>query len=508
MKRHHLRAIFSAHILVLLSLQTSCSPTKECLQGQPCPSQATKDSYFLTEINGKVPATDSAAAGTAMATGRKTEAGNISWQAGDPDNGKLETIAEILRREQGFALGIVSTVPFSHATPAAFTAHNISRNNAWDIAHEILFTTAPEVVIGGGYANKYFATALHDQQGSSTDRDQNGFNDDFDSFRNGTHATNYHYVERRKGQDGGKVLLEAAAGVQLDNGDKLFALFGTPAGNFSYYDVQDTPGAPQLKQKEMEDPTLAEVTTATLKLLSQDPDGFFVMIEQGDIDWSNHANDYQKMIGGVYDLHQAVLSAEASIDNNRNGMSWQNTLVIVTSDHANSYLQSHTVLGKGDLPLQQGEPKQFTYPDGDITYATTGHTNQLVTVAARGAGSGLFEEYAGQWYPGTRSIDNTHLHAIMLQAAREHGARHIILFIGDGMHLEHERAASRYLYGKDDALAWRGWGDRSNGWSGYAATWDIDTYNRYAAQVGQPGFEQDAFNPTLGYNPQSGGAVP
>jgi len=508
MKRHHLRPIFSAHILVLLALQTSCSPTKECLQGQPCPSQATKDSYFLTEINGKVPATDSAAAGTAMATGRKTEAGNISWQAGDPDNGELETIAETLRREQGFALGIASTVPFSHATPAAFTAHNTSRKNAWNIAHEILFNTAPEVVIGGGYANKYFATALKDQQGNSTDRDQNGFNDDYDAFRNGTHATNYHYVERMSGQDGGTRLLNAAAEVDLDKGEKLFALFGTPKGNFRYYDLHDSPGFPQLTEKEIEDPTLAETTTAALQLLSQDPEGFFVMIEQGDIDWSNHANDYEKMIGGVHDLNEAVRTAASWVNSNRNGMNWQNTLVIVTSDHANSYLQSHTVLGKGDLPQQQGEPKHFAYPDGEVSYATTGHTNQLVTVAAQGAGSELFREYAGQWYPGTRIIDNTHLHAIMLRAAREHGTRHIILFIGDGMHIEHERAASRYLYGDNNALAWHGWGDRSNGWSGYVTTWDINTYNRYAAQAGESLFDQDEFNSLTGYDAVVGGIAP
>ena len=69
-------------------------------------------------------ATDSAAAATAWATGYKTDNGNIAWLSGDPEQGALKTIAELLREKKGFAIGVVSTVAFLEATPAAFVSHN------------------------------------------------------------------------------------------------------------------------------------------------------------------------------------------------------------------------------------------------------------------------------------------------------------------------------------------------------------------------------------------------
>ncbi|MFZ4524956.1 MAG: choice-of-anchor I family protein, partial [Chlorobium sp.] len=118
------------------------------LQGTLKYSTTTTDTYFSQ--SGKWPATDSASAITAMVTGKKTDAGNIAWQSGDPANGAIKTIAETLRDDLGFAIGVASTVPFSHATPAGVVSHNVNRNNYQDIAHEILFDTQPDVVIGGG----------------------------------------------------------------------------------------------------------------------------------------------------------------------------------------------------------------------------------------------------------------------------------------------------------------------------------------------------------------------
>ncbi len=106
----------------------------------------------------KAKATDSASAATAWATGYKTDDGNIAWLPGDPDSGgnrnndgSLKTIAEWLRELKGYAIGVVSTVPFTHATPAAHVSHNKSRNNYFAIGTEILTVVKPEVVIGGGH---------------------------------------------------------------------------------------------------------------------------------------------------------------------------------------------------------------------------------------------------------------------------------------------------------------------------------------------------------------------
>jgi alkaline phosphatase len=95
-------------------------------------------------------------------------------------------------------------------------------------------------------------------------------------------------------------------------------------------------------------------TLAALKVLSQDEDGLFLMAEQGDIDWANHANDFHRMVGTTYDLHMAVQAVIDFVNQPGDKMNWSNTLFIVTSDHSNSYMRNQAVLGAGDLPAQQG----------------------------------------------------------------------------------------------------------------------------------------------------------
>ena len=465
------------------------------------------------------PSTDSASAGTALGSGVKTDSGNVAWQSGDPVGGEVTTIAETLRADLGFAIGVVSTVPFSHATPASFVSHNVNRNNYQDIAHEILFDTQPEVVIGGGL-DSLFAKAVTNAAKLSTDLDHNGYNDDYDAFKAGTAGTNhdnngYSFVERASGVDGGTALATVAAGVDITAGDKLFGLFGTSSGNFEYYNVADTPGTSTITRSTTdltpgvdEDPTLSEMTSTTLSVLNKDPQGFFVMFEQGDIDWSNHANGYENMVGGVYDLEQAVTTAESVVDAGVNEMNWSNTLMIVTSDHSNSYLRLQEELGKGNLPLEVVGASKSTYTGSEVTYSTTGHTNELVTLQARGAGAELFKEYAGSWYPGTNIVDDTQVYQVMVSAAKDLGVKHIILFIGDGMNIEHEIAASQYLYGKDFGLSWQDWGGLEDGWAGYSSTWDVTAYNTYANAAGVANYSATTFDPLIGYDPSKGGENP
>jgi len=482
------------------------------LQGTLKYSTTATDTYFAQ--SGKWPSTDSASAITAMVTGEKTDAGNIAWQSGDPANGEIKTIAETLRDDLGFAIGVASTVPFSHATPAGVVSHNVNRNNYQDIAHEILFDTQPDVVIGGGL-DGLFAKAVTNAAKADTDLDNNGFNDDYDAFKAGTDGTDYVFVERASGTDGGTALADAAAQVNLANGDKLFGLFGTSSGNFEYYEVADTPGTATLTRSTTdgtpgvdEDPTMTEMTTAALSVLNQDQDGFFVMFEQGDIDWSNHSNDYENMVGGVVDLENAVTAVENIVIAGTDGMNWSNTLMIVTSDHSNSYMRLQEEFGKGNLPVQTVVAGKQTYADGEVTYSTTGHTNELTTLQARGAGAELFNEYAGELYPGTNIVDNTQIYEVMMSAAKDLGVEHIVLFIGDGMNIEHEIAGSQYLYGKDFGLTWQDWGQLEDGWSGYSSTWDVSSYNTYAQAAGAASYNASTFDPLIGYDPSKGGEVP
>ncbi|ETR68646.1 MAG: hypothetical protein OMM_04439 [Candidatus Magnetoglobus multicellularis str. Araruama] len=137
--------------------------------------------------------TDSAAAATAMATGRKTEAGNISWDYGgkdgfaygksehdgDPENAPFTTICEMLRSQKGGYFGTVSSVPYNHATTAAFISHNPDRNNYYQgrrshypgrgLAESIFEDVKPDVVIGGGFPSDFSKTGSGFSDYISTD---------------------------------------------------------------------------------------------------------------------------------------------------------------------------------------------------------------------------------------------------------------------------------------------------------------------------------------------------
>jgi alkaline phosphatase len=369
-----------------------------------------EDAYFLTKINGSYPATDSASAGTAWATGYKTDEGNIAWLPGDPENGGLETIAEKVRRKRDFAIGVVSTVPFSHATPAVHVSHNISRNNYHAIAQEILTQIKPEVVIGGGHPTWAKTSSGEGRFIKLATLNEVKANPE------------YLVVERRTGVDGG-LAIKAGALDAANQGKKLFGLFGGSGGNFEP-PVPTNNGTGVVNRATIENPTLKDATLAALEVLKQDPDGFFVLVEQGDIDWANHANNFPWMIGTMWDLNEAVKAVVEFVENPFDDIDWQNTLFIVASDHGNSYMRNRQKLGKGELPAA-GEIQTNFLPGTTtlnattkVTYSTGDHTNELVNVYALGHhAERLFRKYEGAWYPGTRIIDNTHLFHILAEAA-------------------------------------------------------------------------------------------
>ncbi len=371
---------------------------------EPYPKQNPATGYDYFRQNGVWPATDSASAAPAMATGIKTDDGNLAWTSGDPANGRLTTIAETLRAEKGMAIGVVSTVPFSHATPAAFVSHNVSRNNYGAIAEEIILQTQPEVVIGGGHpatnpGNTYISATA------------------YDALKTGS---TYVLAERQAGVDGA-VSLRDAANAAATSGKKLFGLYGGKGGNFEYPVPSDTPRAPSVARGSIENPTLADVVDSAFTVLSQDPEGFFLMVEQGDIDWANHANNFANMIGGMADLENAVNKIYELVNREGDDITWENTTVMVTSDHGNSYMRLNDAikLKKGDLPAQVCSPG-CTYPEGQVTYGTGGHTNELVTFALESGVEGVnrrFNQLTGAEYPDTKILDNTSIYHLLAQAA-------------------------------------------------------------------------------------------
>lgn len=337
------------------------------------------------------PYPDSASTASAMSTGLKTDSNNIAWRSGDPSNGALESSPTLLRREYGMAAGFVTTVAFTHATPASFFAHNVSRNAYFDIEREMLFQTRPDVLIGG--AGSYVERA---------------------SLAIAQSSREWVYVESAPGEDGGARVLDAAFSA-IRQRKPLLGVFGNAEGSFASPQPSDTPGAPALQRGSLEDPTLAQASLAALEVLSQDPDGFFLLIEQGDIDWANHSNDFARMIGCVWDLHNAVSAVVSFVDRAGDDISWDNTTVLVTADHANSYLRLPVELGAGDLPMQLGAGRD-AYPDGEVTYGTSSHTSELVSLYAIGHGAPLLDEYTTA-YPGLPIVDDTAVYHVTLRAA-------------------------------------------------------------------------------------------
>jgi alkaline phosphatase len=193
-------------------------------------------SYFSSKFkdsatgSAAVAGTDSASAATALAAGFKTDSGNIAWRTGDPANGRLSTIAEMYRNQKKASIGVVSTVPFSHATPAGFVSHNVNRNNYKSIAQEIITGVRPDVVIGGGHPAYNSATSNADYTYIDAS--------EYSYLKNGSTTSDYAFVERKAGVDGGTALL-AAADTAVANKQKLFGLFGGTGGNFDYHKISN-----------------------------------------------------------------------------------------------------------------------------------------------------------------------------------------------------------------------------------------------------------------------------
>lgn len=385
-----------------------------------------------------LPATDSASAASAMATGFKTDSGNIAWLPGDPPGGHLPTIMEEFRAVIGGSIGIVTTVPFNHATPAAFVAHNVSRSNYYTgyrgynglgIADEIILRTKPEVVIGGGHPVL-----------DNPDYDPGKGYISKELIENLRNSSEYIFVERQLGKSGSKSIFLAAEVARGQN-KKLFGLFGGEGGNFETPEPEDKPGFPAVRRIQEENPTLAESVLAALKVLSANQKGFFLMVEQGDIDWASHDHDFRRMIGCLIDLEEAVKTAVSFVSQPGDSIDWDNTVFIVTADHATGGLRLNPgkPLGKGDLPVQkprnerdsapfvQGSDRISTipenvkaimhnspyfYPDGEVVFYSAGHSNDLVTLSVNMPAYNAFLKYKGLWYPGP-IIDNTHINAAL-----------------------------------------------------------------------------------------------
>ena len=315
-------------------------------KGGSAPWKTGADVHYLigkssTAQPGEHTYVDSAASATAMTTGVKTYNGAINVDStGQP----LATIAH--RAQQlGYAVGAVTSVPISHATPAASYAHNVTRNDYQDITRDLLglpSTAHPDaplpgldVLIGAGYG----VTKETDKGQGANFAPGNRYIAPADLKRiDVARGGQYVVVQRESGTNGTDRLL-AAADRAVDKKTRLFGMFGVSTGHlpFRTADGKYDPAPNVSRDPEayseadvQENPKLADLTNAAIRVLSTNTKGFCLMVEAGDVDWANHANNLDTSIGAVLSGDNAVRAITRWVEQHSN---WDESLLIVTADH-------------------------------------------------------------------------------------------------------------------------------------------------------------------------------
>jgi len=273
--------------------------------------------------------TDSAASGTALATGVLTYNGAIGV---DTATTSIPNIAEMLA-SLGWSTGVVATSTISHATPASFYAHVVLRSMEEKIAEQLLHSEID--FFAGGGLDKFIKRA------DSTDL----------------------------------LSLAAEKGFIVDTSG--LAAPGTLSADKKYGFLPEAGSMPSMVDGRGD--FLPEATVLAISHLSQNQDGFFLMVEGSQIDWAGHANDSEYLVGEMLDFEKVIAAALNFAEKDGN------TLVVVTADHET---------GGYALGPEKSKPGQKLYTDyaelGPV-FATGDHTATLIPVFAFGPGAEMFK---------------------------------------------------------------------------------------------------------------------
>lgn len=225
--------------------------------------------------------TDSAPAGTALATGIKT---NNKFLGVTDNKLPLATILEAAKLA-GKSTGLISTSQVMHATPAAYSSHYPDRSKEYIIAEQQVYNNI-DVVFGGG-------------SGRLSSRPDN------ENLVDVLKDRGYNYVTAS----------EELAGLS----GKTWGMFAKAAMSYEMDRKENTP----------KEPSLAEMTASALNILSKNDKGFFIMIEGSKVDWAAHAND---PIGLISDINAFDAAVKVALDFAKSN---NNTMVIAITDHGN-----------------------------------------------------------------------------------------------------------------------------------------------------------------------------
>ena len=259
--------------------------------------------------------TDSAAAGTCLATGKKTKNGMLGL---GPDSTRLTTIAEELKAE-GWGIGIMTTVAIDHATPGAFYGHVDNRNSYYKIGKQ-LAESKFDFFGGAGF---------HHPQGKHDDKDVNLYR--LAEQSGYTIAHGYEEAQQLLANDIIQSTMPAPTVeklilVQKDDDQ------GAKHGDNLCYAIDRKEG----------DLTLKQIVSTAIPFLDQRYDRFFMMVEGGMIDYACHGDDAATAFGEVWDMNEAMEVAYQFYKAHP-----EETLIIVTADHETGGL----ALGNSDYTL-------------------------------------------------------------------------------------------------------------------------------------------------------------
>jgi len=284
--------------------------------------------------------TDSGAAATAFACGVKTYNGAIGVADDSTDVKNLVEIASI----QNIKTGVIATSSITHATPASFYAHTVSRGLEEDIAMQLVRSEI-DFFAGGGLQ---FFNKRKDEQNLLIELGEKQFTIDTLGLKT--------YSNIRSNSKTAFLLA-----------DNAMAPASEGRGNF-----------------------LLKATELSLKFLSKDQSNFFVMIEGSQIDWAGHSNIPEYLVSELNDFDDAIGIALDYAEKDGN------TLVIVTSDHETG---GFTLAAK--TKTSENGTEYSDYSEIGMTFSTTGHTATLIPVFAYGPGA---EEFNGI-YENTEIFD-------------------------------------------------------------------------------------------------------
>jgi alkaline phosphatase len=295
---------------------------------------------------------DSAASATAMATGNKTNNGFVGV---NPQGVPLVTIVDIAQ-SLNKSTGVVTTTSIQHGTPAPFMAHVENRNDYYEISRQIVEDANVDVVLGGGLND---LTSGH-----------------FSNLGSQGYTLVYNRTE----------LLNAGLG-------KLFGIFDY--GHLDYEQVRDFE----------ETPSLMEMTNKSLEILSQDPDGFFLIVEGGRIDHAGHANNRVNNALETIAFDNAIGVALDYVQEH------ENTILLITADHETGGLSVVSNTLNDELPSESNTEEEnralriTRALNVTVDWSSTSHTGLPVPLFCYGS---LFESLSQDFL-----TDNTEVFHIM-----------------------------------------------------------------------------------------------